>query len=441
MARQEKADARPSGTTPGTTDTRGPSVKKLTKKAVKDMKPAEEAYIVWDTETKGFGVRVNPASKASPDGKKVFIVKYRVGKGRAAAMRKPTIGTFGVFTVEQARDRAEKWLSEARLGHDPAQALKEASEAPSLDQMLDRYCEEHVDIHNRPGPANDIRRMLGRPKADDGTVTKGGGIIPATLLRKRAADVTRSDIADLHRKLKATRYRANRLLAALSKAFSLAVLQWRICSENPVKGIGRYQEDRRQRYLSPAELGRLTQAMAGHEDRQAVNAIKLAILTGARIGEVLSATWSQFDLTAGVWTKPGATTKQKTEHRAPLSPPAVALLQTITREAGTDYVFPGTGKTGHLTTIKKTWAALCQAAEIDGVRIHDLRHTFAATLASSGDSLLIIGALLGHTQPSTTARYAHLLDDPLRAATDRMGRLFEGLETGKTADVVSIKGS
>lgn len=409
-----------------------PSVK-LTKSIIDRLEPSSSAFIVWDSEAKGFGVRVNPT------GKKTFLVKYRVGGGRGATVRKPTIGDFGVFTVEKARKMATDWLYEARHGRDPSQERKDAAEAPTLDRMLDRYCDEYVDLHNRPVPANDIRRMLGRPKAADGTVTKKGGLVPAALLRKRVVDVTRADIADLHRKLKATPYRANRLLAGLSKAFNLAVVQWGLRADNPVKGVARFQEQRRQRYLSPAELGRLVQAMADHADRQSVNALKLAILTGARIGEVLSATWDQFDLEAGVWTKPGATTKQKTEHRVPLAPPAVVLLQGVAREAGTDFVFPGSGATGHLTTLKKTWANLCEAADIEGVRIHDLRHTYAATLASSGDSLLIIGGLLGHSQPGTTARYAHLMDDPLRAATERMGRLFEGLEKGKTADVVKMR--
>ncbi|MDX9982224.1 MAG: site-specific integrase, partial [Lentisphaeria bacterium] len=203
--------------------------------------------------------------------------------------------------------------------------------------------------------------------------------------------------------------------------------------------------------LSGEEIAALTKALAAHEDQQAANIIRLLILTGARKGEVLSARWEQFDLQAGVWTKPGATTKQKTTHRVPLSKAACELLEGITDGAETkatekdrkvepsDFVFPGrTG--GHRVEIKTAWRELCVAAGLvartevrgaDGLevrltptaRIHDLRHTYASLLVSSGLSLPIVGALLGHTQPATTHRYSHLMDNPLRAATERVGAL------------------
>ena len=131
-----------------------------------------------------------------------------------------------------------------------------------------------------------------------------------------------------------------------------------------------------------------------------------------------------FDLNTGVWTKPGHTTKQATEHRVPLSAPARQLLAGMDREG--EYLFPGRGGEGHRAEFKWPWPRICKAADLKGVRVHDLRHTFAAVLASSGQSLPIIGALLGHTQPSTTARYAHLLDDPLRAATETAGAVLAG---------------
>jgi integrase len=139
-------------------------------------------------------------------------------------------------------------------------------------------------------------------------------------------------------------------------------------------------------------------AIAEHDDQQAANIIRLLLLTGARRGEVQAARWEQFDLTAGVWTKPGATTKQKTMHRVPLSGPARQLLASIYAEAadGAVYVFPGRSG-GHRVEFKRDWAAICTAAGIAGVRIHDLRHSYASILASAGLSLPIIGALLGHT--------------------------------------------
>jgi len=167
---------------------------------------------------------------------------------------------------------------------------------------------------------------------------------------------------------------------------------------------------------------------------------------------VLSSTWDQFDLTEGVWTKPSSHTKQKSEHRVPLSAPARKLLadmradaEALAIEKGREvspFVFPARGGVLRpMTEIKKTWAALCKAAKIDGVRVHDLRHSYASMLASADLSLPVIGALLGHTQPGTTARYAHLFDDPLRAATERVGAIVTGKGGGDDDDdkLVSIE--
>ena len=168
---------------------------------------------------------------------------------------------------------------------------------------------------------------------------------------------------------------------------------------------------------------RLTKALADYRDQTVANIIRLLLLTGARSGEVLAARWADIDLKEGIWTKPGATTKQKTEHRVPLSAPAMQLLASLPND--NEFVFPGRGG-GHRTDLKKPWPKICKAAKIAGVRVHDLRHTYASLLASAGFSLPMIGALLGHTQPQTTARYAHLFDDPLRKATESVGAIITG---------------
>jgi integrase len=256
----------------------------------------------------------------------------------------------------------------------------------------------------------------------------------------KVAEVTFSDVDDLHRKItkRGATYHANRVLALLSKMFNLSI-RWGWRTDNPAKGIERNQEQKRNRYLSADELVRLTVALAEHHDQQAANIIRLLLLTGARRGEVQAARWEQFDLKAGIRLKPGSTTKQKTEHRVPLSAPARQLLRELWENASLDaeYVFPGRSD-GHRIEIKADWAALCKAAGITGARIHDLRHTYASLLASAGLSLPIIGALLGHTQPATTARYAHLLDDPLKQATERVGAIL--MPSKPAGDVVPMKG-
>ena len=204
--------------------------------------------------------------------------------------------------------------------------------------------------------------------------------------------------------------------------FNLAVA-WGWRGDNPAKGIPRFHEDRRQRWLSAEELSRLWAALQAHPNRRAANAVKLMVLTGARRSEVLHATWDQFDMDRGVWTKPSHHTKQNRTEHVPLSKPALALLTAMKAEADAEqpHLFPGDKPGQPLGDIKRFWQRMCSEAGIEGVRLHDLRHTYASSLVSRGVSLHIVGRLLGHTQPQTTARYAHLDDAALREATEGFG--------------------
>ncbi len=385
---------------------------RITDKLVKELvPPAAGNRITYDDEVAGFGIRITSAGVRS------WVLNYRIN-GRE---RRYTIGPYGTdqWTVLAARKRAGELRRMIARGDDPMAERVEARTAPTVAEMCERFLEEHV-AKKRPATRREYTSII---------ETK---ILPA-LRHMKVADVTFSDIDGLHRKLsKAAPYRANRAAAVLSKMFSLAI-KWGWRSDNPAKGIERNQEDKRHRYLSGDELGRLTLALADHKDQQGANIIRLLLLTGARKGEVLAMRWEHLDLEAGVWTKPGATTKQKTEHRVPLSAPARQLLAGLSHDG--EYVFPGRGGRGHREDVKADWAALCEAAKITGARVHDLRHTYASVLASAGLSLPVIGALLGHTQPATTARYSHLFDDPLRAATERVGAIVTG---GKAADVVTL---
>lgn len=370
---------------------------------------------------RGFGVRVTAA------GAKSFVLNYTV-TGRE---RRFTIGAYPGWSVAAARDEARRLRQAIDRGEDPLGERIAIREAPTFDELCDRYIAEYaVRKRTARGDESAIRRVL-RPK----------------LGSRKVASITFADIDALHRKATVENgpYAANRLLALLSKMFALAV-RWGMRPDNPAKGVSRNPEERRYRYLSGDELRRLTEALAVHPNRLAANAVRLLLLTGARRGEVLGATWDQFDLAAGVWTKPSSHTKQKREHRVPLSAPAQQLLAEMKAEAElraekmkreiSRYVFPARVGDGPMVEIKTAWAALCKAAGLSGVRIHDLRHTYASLLASAGLSLPIIGALLGHTQPGTTARYAHLFDDPLRAATERVAAIVAGDRAG--ADVVPI---
>jgi len=295
--------------------------------------------------------------------------------------------------------------------------------ASTVADLCKRYIEQHLP-KKREDSARDDRNMIAKR------------VLPA-LGAIKVADVTFSDIDGLHRKItkNGRPIRANRVVALLSKMFALSI-RWQMRTDNPAKGIERNPENKRTRYLSGEEILKLTEALGKIEDQQAANVVRLLLLTGARSGEVMGAKWEDLDLEAGVWTKPGSTTKQKTEHRVPLSAPARQLLSELAGADATGYVFPGRSG-GHRKTIRKAWEDLCKATGIAGARAHDLRHTFASHLASGGSSLPIIGALLGHTQAQTTMRYAHLLDDPLRAATERVGAVVSGKPS---AEVNKIRG-
>jgi integrase len=401
---------------------------KLAKRTVDALAPpVKGTAIVWDSDLTGFGLRL------SARGRRTYLIHGRTKAGRQVMM---TLGVHGAITADQARDAAKRELGRLADGTDPVEEkqLVRAAEAKRLAmltvaQLCDRYLEDYAQTHKRARSLKDDKAMIERF-----IKPRFGGV--------RVPDLEQSDIAALHREVgKSKPYTANRILALLSKMFSLAVA-WKLRPDHPVKGIPRFQEEKRQRFLSSAELGRLAQALAEYPYRISASAIRMLLLTGARRGEVLGMAWEQVETEPGVWVKPSALTKQKTLHRVPLSAGARQLLEDMRRyrKPGEVYVFPGRGPgEHHLSEIKKAWAIVCKAAGITGVRIHDLRHTYASILASSGASLPLIGALLGHTQPSTTARYAHLADQPLQEATDKVLALLTALAENREAEVKPLR--
>jgi integrase len=176
------------------------------------------------------------------------------------------------------------------------------------------------------------------------------------------------------------------------------------------------------------------QTLAEYSHQPAAEAVRMLLLTGARLGEVLGARFEQFE--GDVWVKPPSSTKQKREHRAPLNAPARQLLDRLRRKSSSPWLFPGRGD-GHVVDLKSHWPRICRAANIHGLRIHDLRHSYASQLASAGVGLHVIGGLLGHSSPATTYRYAHLFDDPLRQATEKVGAVIIGKPAAK---ILPIKG-
>jgi integrase len=368
--------------------------------------PPQNNKIYYDDDVPGFGVRVTAA------GYLAFVLNYVTDGGRE---RRITIGRFGDWATTDARAKAKELRREIDNGGDPLADIEALREAPSVAELITRFISQHVE-RKRPSTSRAYRQILRQH------------IAPHFGDHVKVADVTHDDVQKLHDKItKAGRsYAANRTMAVASKMFSLAV-RWRMRPDNPAKGIERNYESKRKRYVNGDELERLIEALNKYSNQNVADVFRLLLFTGCRRGEALAARWADLDLTAGIWTKPGSTTKQKSDHVAPISAPARQLLSEIQQRQLKkqnvlgEYVFPGGGDSGHVVEIKRAWRAITKAAGITGLRIHDLRHSFASQLASGGASLPLIGALLGHSNPNTTHRYAHLYDDPQRAAVEKVG--------------------
>jgi integrase len=389
--------------------------------AKKALPPVRGQAMFWDDEIKGFGLRVTPG------GAKSFVLDYRAD-GR---QRRITIGAYPDWTVAAARDAAKTLKRDIDLGNDPMGNRRDERNAPTMAELWERYEREHL-IQKSP-----------RAQSDEKSMWKN--IILPRFGKMKLASITSSEIDSLHHDIttiRKTPVRANRVIEVLRKAFNFAI-RWKWLKENPVVGVRRNPEERRDRYLNKQEIAALVTALNEHKEQDSANAIKLLMLTGARKGEVLGATWDMFDLENGIWTKPSSHTKQRKLHRVPLSAPALRLLKEIKEESSSVYVFPGTDDKP-LQDIKRTWTSVCKKAGlvesvpkkdrsgkplknkngeivtelVQNIRIHDLRHSFASILVSGGASLPLIGQMLGHTQVSTTQRYAHLYDDPLRKAAE-----------------------
>lgn len=379
---------------------------KLTKRFVETLVPdLQNTLIVWDSELKGFGIVVLPS------GRRTYCLQYRNAQ---RVKKRLKIGVHGPVSTEQARAFAKEKLLAIVQGHDPSEEKKESQSLPTFLELVEDYLERH-------GP-----RKRARSVSDDQKMFKHI-LIPA-FEHKKVAHITRRDVETLHLRLKHTPYHANRVIALLSKMFSLAI-SWGWCESNPVKGLPRYPEEKRERWLNEEELGRLWAVLDGYPTYLTAYVFKLLLLTGARKGELLAATWDQFDLEKGIWTKPSHLTKQKKREHLPLSEKALKVLRDLQNLESTSstYLFPGRGTGGSLREVKKFWQTVLKKAEIQNVRIHDLRHTHASHLVSSGLSLSIVGKLLGHTQASTTQRYAHLADAPLRQAAELFGAKVDAL--------------
>jgi integrase len=456
------------------------SMPKLTSDLIQSASaPKRGSITLWDVDhrdaIRGFGLRIFAPTKRHPGGGRSFFVNYRVD----GFERRHTIGPYPTWSTAAARAEAKELRRRIDAGEDPASEKAERRDAATVQDLIDRYVEEHLPTKAQGRRALDERRMLAE-------IGKSLGA------DRKVADIHYGDMQHLHKTITASGrpVRANRVLAVASKMFSLSLLPrageakpWREASMgNPCRGVERNQEHGRERFFSEAELGAIGDALEAYADGQSptADAIRLTMLTGCRPSEALLATWEQFDSEPGYWVKPAATIKQRKTHKLPLSPAAIELIERVRRQRGEfrakDWLFPGL-KSGE--PVKDPWDCWGQVRERATVhlwgssedaptaklvadlrkrlkrepgvnecqieaerrdialptglldaRIYDLRHSFASIGAAGGLSLYVLGKLLGHTVSRTTERYAHLGDAPLREAATRIASTIA--RAGKT---------
>lgn len=399
---------------------------RLTKREVDKAEGRAARYTIFDDELKGFGLRIFPS------GAKSWIIEYRPdGGGRRTAKRRLTLGGVGTLTPDEARRAARTMLAKVRTGDDPARGKADLRKAATVAEIASAFLNNHARAKRKPRTAEHYRDIIER-------------IVLPELGTMKAAVVTRTEVAGLHLKWQRTQVQANRMLGIVSALYSFAARHELVPEGiNPARGIEKYPESRRERFLSVDELERIgaairaaetvgiawdvdeTSPTAKHVPKNnrrtiigphAAAALRLLIFTGARLREILHLRWTHVDFERGLLLLPDSKSGRKT---IILSAPALAVLAALPRVGA--YVIAGEQLDAPRADLKRPWEVVARHAGIEGVRLHDLRHTFASIGAGYGLGLPIIGKLLGHAETRTTERYAHLDNDPLRRATNRIG--------------------
>jgi integrase len=421
---------------------------KLTKRTVDALAARDKPFISFDIEIKGFGVRVMPS------GAKTFCLEYRPhGGGRDVAKKRLTLGRYGAMTVEQARAAALNALARVRLGADPQTEKADQRAAITVSGLIDAFTAGHINIKLKAKTQGPYKAALERLRSAHGSL--------------KAEALTRAQVASLHTGMVESPFAANRFLATVSKMYGFAEERGLVPERhaNPASKIQRYQEHRHERFLTGDELARLGDVLEQAEtvglpyevdesrgsvkhapklehrlrtlDPYAIAATRLLILTGARLREILNARWEQVDLERGVLFLADSKTGRKPVY---LSAAAQTVLSSLPRVSGNPHIIAGEGAEAPRADLKRPWEAIKRAAGLDGVRLHDLRHSFASIGAGASMGLPIIGKLLGHSQAATTHRYAHLDADPLRRAANTIGETIDAAMRRKApAEVIPLR--
>jgi integrase len=391
----------------------------LTKRTVDALRPRAKPFIAFDGDAKGFGIRVMPS------GVKTYVLEYRPGAGgRGVAKKRLTLGRHGALTAEQARKAALGALARIRLGSDPQAEKSRQRASLTVAGLIDAFLRDHAGSKLKAKTRIHYDGLLAKVRDAHGNL--------------KAATLTRGHVASLHHAMAGTPYFANRMLAAVSSCWSWGERHGLLPEghANPAAKISRFREEGRERFLTSNELSRLGDALAQCETRfgpYASGAIRLLCLTGARLNEVLALRWQEVDFERGLALLPDSKTGRKIVQ---LSAPALAVLDSLPRLDGCLYVIAGMA--GRRADLQRPWAFVKESAGLEGVRLHDLRHSFASIGAGASLGLPMIGKLLGHTQAATTHRYAHLGDDPLRRASETIGATIAAAMGGARREAVVV---
>ena len=392
---------------------------KLTKRTVDAERPEEREKFLWDEDLPGFGLRVFPS------GRKSYVVQYKLG-GRGGRTRRMALGLHGKLTPEEARKRAAKLLAAVADGADPAGERADAKRALTVADLAELYLSE--------GPAEKPNKKVSSWQADRSNIERH---IQPLLGRKLLNTLTTADIAKFQADVAAGKNKADiktgkrgraiveggRGTAARSLAVLGAMLQFatgrKLISVNPAKGVRLLKGEKKERFLTEAEVARLADTLTVMETEHrlstvAAAAVRLLLLTGCRKSEILSLRWDWVDGDRGCLRLPDSKTGAKV---VPLAAAALEVLSGLSRTSV--YVLPAAKGDGHYSGLQKDWERVRDRAGLPGLRLHDLRHSFASFAVADGSTLFMVGKVLGHKQARTTEVYAHLADDPLRAVADR----------------------
>ena len=359
----------------------------------------EKDTVYWDSELTGFGVRVYPS------GAKVYMVQSRGPKG----LKRVTVGRHGVISADVARRRAAMILTRIKAGEEPVpKPMAEAG--PTVAEVAERYLREHVEVRCKPGTARLRRYVIGRH------ILPRFGNLPVSA-------IGREDVAALHYELRKAPAAANDAVSVLSHMLNRAEV-WGLAPAgcNPCRFVAKHKSRKRERFLTHEEFRRLGRILSTMEARgrvpaHAAAALRLLMLTGCRLNEILTLRWEDVHLEASEVRLRDSKTGPRV---VPLSPAAARVLAGLPRAADNPWVIAGRKAGSHLKYLSRHWYRVRERAGLEDVRIHDLRHSFASRALALGESLPLIARLLGHTKIQTTARYAHLARDSIRVSAARV---------------------